>query len=88
MPAAAGTRCAASCGLRFHVVQIGAAVSERERAESVEMQKVGAFEIAGAIEQAGRGHVPEVDRPEAESEDQAVCAQAAGGDPRDAKLEG
>ena len=65
-------------GLRLHVVQIGAAVSESERAESVEMQKVRALEIAGAIKQAGRGHVPQVDGPEAEREDEAVGAQAFG----------
>ena len=54
-----------------------AAVSQRERAERVEMQEVCAFEVAGAIEQAGRGHVPDVDGPQAEGEDQAVGAEAA-----------
>ena len=44
------------------------------------MQKVRAFEVAGAIEQAGRGHVPDVDRPEAECEEQPVGAEALGGE--------
>ncbi len=82
MPAAAGTRCVESLGLRVDVVQIGAAVSESERAQRVKMQKVRALEIPGAIKQSGRGHIPGVDGPEAEGEDQAVCSQATGGKPR------
>jgi hypothetical protein len=44
--------------LRAQVVEIRAAMSERERTQSVEMKKVSAFEIAGAIEHPGRGYVP------------------------------
>ena len=69
------------CGLGLRIVKIGATVSEGERTESIEMQKVRALEIAGPIEQAGSGHVPQVDQPKAEREDQSVGAQALDGDP-------
>src|SRR5271165_1065607 len=55
-------------GLRIHVVEIDAVAGRGERAEDVEVHEVGAFEVAGTIEQAGRGHVPEIGGPEAQRE--------------------
>ena len=46
------------------------------------MKKVSPFEVAGAVEQAGRGHIPEVDGPKAERQDRAVGAQAPRGGSR------
>ena len=66
--------------MRLHVVEIRAAVRQGYGAESVEVEEVGAFEMVGAIEEAGGGDVPEVNRPEAEGEDEAVGAQALGGE--------
>ncbi len=45
------------------------------------MQEVCALEVAGAIKQARRGHVPHVYGPKAEREDQPVGAQAFGSEP-------
>src|ERR1700689_301046 len=57
-------------------------MSECERAQSVEVQKIRALEVPGAIPQARGGHVPEVNRPKAECEDEAMGAQALGRYPR------
>ena len=56
-------------------------MSKGERAQSIKMQKVSPFEVAAAIEQAGRGHIPDIDGPKAEREDGAVCVQATSGEP-------
>ena len=45
--------------LGIHVVQIGATMSNRERAQRVEMQKVSALEISVAVAQARSRDVPQ-----------------------------
>jgi len=60
-----GRRYAAGCDgtLRIDVIQSFAAVFDRQRAQRVEVQKVGTFEIAIAVAQAGRGDDPDINRP-------------------------
>ena len=84
VPNAGGLRHAlrCECRLRVDVVQIGSAMSDREGAERVEMQKVGALEISVAVAKARTRNVPRVERPQAQGEDRAMSAQAPGGEPR------
>lgn len=56
-------------------------VSERNRTKRIEMKKIRPLEIAGAINQARRGDVPEINRPQAQRENESMCTQATGGDP-------
>jgi hypothetical protein len=43
------------------------------------MKKIRALQIAGAINQTGRGHIPQIDRPQAQRKNQSVGTQAAVG---------
>jgi hypothetical protein len=63
----------------LQVIEVGTAMSEGERAKSVEVKEVRAFEVAGATEEARSRYIPEVDRPQAEREDKAVGAETLGG---------
>src|ERR1700722_10727513 len=66
--------------LCIHVVQICATMSSRERAQSVEMQKVGSLEISVAVPKTRSGYVPRVEQPQAQGKDCPVSAEAPGGE--------
>ena len=82
IPAASGTRRAASCGLGTDVVQVRSAVFVRERPQRIEVQKVRALEIAVAVAQSWRRQVPCVERPHAKRKNGAMSAQPPCREPR------
>jgi hypothetical protein len=68
--------------LDIHVIQISAAVLIDESPEDIEVEKVGALKQMVAVEKAGGGKQPGVDRPDADSEDKSIGREASRVEPQ------
>ena len=59
------------------IVEFGCAALRDQSGGDVKRKKVLEFDIAGAVERAGRGEVNGTDSPQAKSEDDGLRAKAA-----------